>query len=298
MGYCLDDTTVNMRGTIVGPNNGTGAAWGHFANLPNEVKPFLNVAAAPNAASNAAGWKMSVDVTTQGWVRIIPQNTPAQTDNTIHIDVSWPISTDLCQAPPALQVLKQSLNTNICPSGYTHILDLNECKTALSELDITYDSFYEDIHENADVWTPSGPTGCAWSTSIYSKGGHFNKYGEEARDDQGPICKKAPLIATWDVSGPCRVDGQCVTSPNFPGEYGTDQKCTISENTFIIESFQTEVNYDKLQINGVDYSGDANTADSADRAALPSGAITATQPITWSSDDIHTLNGWKLCVVG
>ena len=66
---------------------------------------------------------------------------------------------------------------------------------------------------------------------------------------------------------PCVLDGMCVSSPNYPRDYGTNEECSFSLNTpvagrtLVVEAFNTERCCDKLTICTsstvcVDYSGD------------------------------------------
>jgi len=123
--YCKGSTTLSLRGTIDGPTSGT---WGHFANLPADARPSSTVAI-DDGAWNDAGWKNKVDVTTQGWVRIIPQNTPAQADNMIHVDVSWTIGSGICGS--VAWHLAPSFAT-ACDYGTTATQD--QCGSAVKQL--------------------------------------------------------------------------------------------------------------------------------------------------------------------
>ncbi|CAK0793578.1 unnamed protein product [Prorocentrum cordatum] len=106
--------------------------------------------------------------------------------------------------------------------------------------------------------------------------------------DIGCSLVSAPVM--WAaVSGECTQNGTCVASPNFPGKYGHMQKCVLGINLasvvpIRVEHFRTEQRYDKLVVNGVEYSGTAS----------PDGVI-PTASITWTSDGDHSNQGWRLC---
>lgn len=93
----------------------------------------------------------------------------------------------------------------------------------------------------------------------------------------------------WQVEGPCGVSGACAESPNFPDEYGLNERCTLSlpEGTSVtVTSFSTEDFYDRLTINGEKYSGSQGLAGQS---------FVVTSPIKWRSDESHTGPGWQIC---
>merc|ERR1719251_826328 len=69
----------------------------------------------------------------------------------------------------------------------------------------------------------------------------------------------APPPGTWVVSGSgCDVVGSCISSKNYPSNYGNNQECTISLYGNIpvtMEAFNTESRYDFLTVGGSSYSG-------------------------------------------
>merc|ERR1740130_1746801 len=94
----------------------------------------------------------------------------------------------------------------------------------------------------------------------------------------------------WLVtSGPCKVDGDCVSSPNFPQQYSNNEACVIGIDAtkakpIVVKQFDTEKGYDKLVVNGWPYSGVAGPD-----GALPIGTV------QWSSDISLVRAGWQLC---
>lgn len=89
------------------------------------------------------------------------------------------------------------------------------------------------------------------------------------------------------------MDGDlCVTTPNYgTSNYGSRESCTINVNldywkgkTIKHESFNTELYFDLLTVNGKDYSGET----------LPNN-LSPTGPITWTTDWSGTRPGWKIC---
>jgi len=100
-----------------------------------------------------------------------------------------------------------------------------------------------------------------------------------------------PPVNWMNVEGSCQVDGKCLTSQNYPENYGNNEACTatvagLSAGPQIsVEDFQTEGYFDKLYITGQRYSGTISSG-----TKMPAGDI------SWRSDFIVTKKGWKLCV--
>jgi len=95
----------------------------------------------------------------------------------------------------------------------------------------------------------------------------------------------------WEVKvGQCQIDRSgCVSSPNYPEKYGSNDKCVISVTPWKatpikVESFHTE-SYDKLQVNGKFYHSDGAGLE----GVLPVGDM------VWESDGSLEKSGWKLC---
>jgi len=95
----------------------------------------------------------------------------------------------------------------------------------------------------------------------------------------------------WSVaSGPCVIDDNCcLQNENFPSPYSSDQTCTIqvgsSPGTISVESFQTELGYDLLTVNGEGFDGESGPEN-----IIPKGTI------TWKSDELVVAKGFKLCL--
>jgi hypothetical protein len=86
----------------------------------------------------------------------------------------------------------------------------------------------------------------------------------------------------------CSMDGiDCVTSSNYPSNYGDEQACmvTIIPTAKVkVRDFATQIEFDKVGVNGRYYSGDGSGLDGK-----------ATTQLSWSSDPDHTESGWKIC---
>jgi len=106
-----------------------------------------------------------------------------------------------------------------------------------------------------------------------------------------PSTTTAAVVAMWTLeSGPCTQVGPCISSPNFPENYGNHESCEIDVPPGVTEAisvvaFDTEDGYDYLWVNGHGYSG----------ADGPAG-VTPTSSITWSSDSSVMKSGWKMCL--
>jgi len=108
----------------------------------------------------------------------------------------------------------------------------------------------------------------------------------ETEPEPEPEPKKEP--EGWEVSqGMCKTDSlNCVSSPNYPSDYGNNQGCIIQvTGNMEIKSvdFHTEGRWDKLWVDGEHYSGHAGPPQMAPKK------------ITWDADYSITKKGWKLC---
>jgi len=97
-----------------------------------------------------------------------------------------------------------------------------------------------------------------------------------------------PAPGTWELTGSgCQMTGQCISSLNYPANYGNNEECSVQlygDIPFTVEAFNTESRYDFLRIGGTSYSGTSGPA---------SGSYTGS--ISWISDYSVTKTGWKLC---
>eukprot|EP00929_Paragymnodinium_shiwhaense_P051420 TRINITY_DN2587_c0_g1_i1.p1 TRINITY_DN2587_c0_g1~~TRINITY_DN2587_c0_g1_i1.p1 ORF type:complete len:1185 (-),score=183.40 TRINITY_DN2587_c0_g1_i1:34-3504(-) len=100
----------------------------------------------------------------------------------------------------------------------------------------------------------------------------------------------APPWGSWTLSsGPCAVDGFCITSHNFPQHYGRLETCEIDIGGSVqvyATHFNTEAGQDYLYVNNVGYSGQSFNQK-----------VTATGSIYWWSSRYGTSTGWKICRV-
>merc|ERR1719220_234457 len=103
-----------------------------------------------------------------------------------------------------------------------------------------------------------------------------------------PAPTPAPPPGTWTLSGTgCVMDGDCISSLNYPSNYGNNEQCTVTLSGDIaisVDAFSTEAGYDLLTMGGNTYSGTSGPA-----SGTYSGSI------AWASDYSVTRSGWKMC---
>ena len=89
------------------------------------------------------------------------------------------------------------------------------------------------------------------------------------------------------VSGQCTVECDCISSPNYPGDYSASDHCVIcvEQGTALhVLEFFTEQDYDFLWANGQSYSYTEG----------PDG-VEAEGQIEWTSDTQGTEKVWSIC---
>jgi len=103
-----------------------------------------------------------------------------------------------------------------------------------------------------------------------------------------PSPSASPTCAFDVISGDCGATCSCITSPNYPENYGPDGSCAIemaSPSTLQVNDFNTEAVWDTLVVNGKNYSGSSG----------PVGVMADGQ-ISWFSDGAGQEKGWFICV--
>ena len=103
------------------------------------------------------------------------------------------------------------------------------------------------------------------------------------------------------TSGPCVItdNGECVTSDNYPTQYGNDVTCTITATSsihvafthFDVENHYT-CDYDYIEVGGSKYCGKTSGDTNYPPPSLQVGANTV---ITFKSDSFQAETGWKMC---
>ena len=99
-------------------------------------------------------------------------------------------------------------------------------------------------------------------------------------------------IAPFTVSsGACQIeDTVCMTSPNYPSNYGSSQECKIRVNKdgrLNVMDFVTESFYDYLTVGGQKYGGTTGPDNIV---------VSANDNIAWESDGSTNKKGFKICM--
>merc|ERR1711971_1256833 len=93
----------------------------------------------------------------------------------------------------------------------------------------------------------------------------------------------------FTMTGDCDIQGDCVSSSNYPGRHGNRESCSVTmngdANVTPGGTFNLETCCDNLVIGGVD-------VESAN--AVPA-SLSAGDTFTWNSDGSVTREGWQLC---
>mmetsp|Transcript_84573 Transcript_84573/g.273384 ORF Transcript_84573/g.273384 Transcript_84573/m.273384 type:complete len:225 (-) Transcript_84573:21-695(-) len=117
----------------------------------------------------------------------------------------------------------------VCGDSYGKYGTASNCQCGTSYIGAWVSCIYEVILETANATTTTSTT----TTPTTTGGG-------------------------WSVQGSCSIAGRCVTSANYPSEYGNSQACTMTAleaGTLRVEAFYTELNYDFVLVGGLRYSG-------------------------------------------
>jgi len=105
-----------------------------------------------------------------------------------------------------------------------------------------------------------------------------------------PPTPAPPPPGTWELSGSgCTMDGDCISSLNYPGNYGNNEACNVQlyDVSLRFDAFNTESRYDYLRVGGTGYSGTSGPADGSYSGSM-----------SWASDYSVTRSGWKVCRTG
>ena len=91
------------------------------------------------------------------------------------------------------------------------------------------------------------------------------------------------------MTGDCNVQGDCVSSNNYPSNHGNSESCEIrmlqDASLSVGATFSLETCCDHLMIQGLDVE-----SSDAVPATLSSG-----ETFTWSTDGSVTSEGWQIC---
>ena len=89
--------------------------------------------------------------------------------------------------------------------------------------------------------------------------------------------------------GDCDIQGDCVSSNNYPNAHGNSESCTVTmlqdASVSVGGTFNLETCCDHLMIQGTD-------VESSD---LVPTSLSAGEEFTWTTDGSVSLEGWQLC---
>lgn len=104
------------------------------------------------------------------------------------------------------------------------------------------------------------------------------------------------MPGSWIVEGPCQGDPndtKCVTSPNYPENYGNNQQCSMyiagGREMYLVDTgFETEAGYDFLTVDGHIFSGSYKEVRALHGFKMHEG-------MKWQSDSSGSAPGWRIC---
>merc|ERR1719433_1088290 len=103
-----------------------------------------------------------------------------------------------------------------------------------------------------------------------------------------PPTPAPPPPGTWELTGSgCQMEGDCISSLNYPSNYGNNEDCNVKlwgDIPLSFEAFNTERNYDFLRLGGTAYDSTTGPADGSYSGDLK-----------WATDGSVTKTGWKVC---
>lgn len=223
---------------------------------------------------NGHRYSGSREGTIVAWGNITWRSDDSVQDSGWELCFLWPKCSDGLQVAPiavrdcppgdtALPSCEEALAGELCEGGCDTRNDINNC----------YDAKYT-YPPSRDVYRKSDGT-TVTTTAVTST----NTWGTT----------KPVVESPWTVEGPCEILGACVTSPNYPEEYGDYESCNLSlpkPSVITVVDFVTEPQMDFLTINTVPFSGTGPYKKT----------FTLWTNITWRSDASVGDRGWKLCL--
>jgi len=116
------------------------------------------------------------------------------------------------------------------------------------------------------------------------------------------MCVTPAFVGFSVASGPCQTTdgGKCVQSPNYPKNYGRNERCEIlpPSEAFSAQWFDTESGYDYLTVHGKVFQGRRrrHSTSSGSHTTVGPKSVSSSRPIIWVSDFIVTKKGFRICV--
>lgn len=153
---------------------------------------------------------------------------------------------------------------------------------------------YDSLTINHQRYSGNASKGDAMPECVQPRGGITWTSDRDAAAGGWKLCPEQPPPASAGpgfavACGGCQADDAgCVSSPGFPGNYSTDEACYIhvlgSVPSIDVEAFSTELIYDRLVVDGQEFSGTEG----------PEG-VRPEHEIFWTSDGAGVSGGWKIC---
>jgi len=159
----------------------------------------------------------------------------------------------------------------------------------------------EDAHTTGDYFTCNTRKGFACraidndgSCTMDYKVAYLCPCREKPSSYTPPIWAGAQSMIFALSGNGCVAQGDCVSSTNYPNEYGNNEYCTISmlQDAIMVtsEDFSVETCCDKLTVG----SNHVDSIDATSKDLMPT-RISQGDRITWTTDFRGTRAGWQLC---
>ena len=91
------------------------------------------------------------------------------------------------------------------------------------------------------------------------------------------------------MTGDCDIDGDCVSSKNYPSLHGNRESCSVTmlqhAAVSVSSTFNLETCCDHLMIRGADTESSSNVP----------ARLNAGETFSWTTDRSVTREGWQLC---
>jgi len=215
--------------------------------------------------------------------------------------------------PPAATTstyIKAAKGAKECPTGSEFITSQADCQSARNALVVSTKPF--STYSNADNYPHCYEYHDASDLTVYyNAAGNADSSTIVTDSDVQLLCKRKTQAFTITGKGTgCVIDGDCVTSDNYPSKYSNSQTCDFKLNSPGTIKFQTPLDiegtdseapacgsYDYLTIKGTHYCGAHGTTDSNYPPGLSITLGADELLMQWKTDGDISRKGWKLCRV-
>jgi len=151
-----------------------------------------------------------------------------------------------------------------------------------------------------------GTSGACEDCDGFSSANDCQSGGFPAKGVNDCILKCANEVEDSDlfsVVGDCDAQGDCVSSKNYPDDYGPNESCTVTmlkdSSVIVGDPYELESGYDGLvYYDSSGFPTDLATKDSVPTSVLgPISVIFDGHRFVWESDGAVEFSGWKLCFI-